>query len=139
MKRDKFYDIAEKMYVEQFITVSEIGRRIGVHERTVRRWKAKGDWGMKRKEFFDENTITKEDIYLFARKMLADIKHDMDQKQHVDSSRLYVFTGLVEELVKKRKQDVTKEEFIQNLKQKINIEDVIDEELKSDLKFWLSN
>ena len=43
MKRDKFFDIAEKMYVEQFITEEEIARRIGVCDRTIRRWKVLGD------------------------------------------------------------------------------------------------
>ena len=37
MKRDKFFDIAEKMYVEQFITEAEIANRIGVSDRTIRR------------------------------------------------------------------------------------------------------
>lgn len=39
MKKDKYYAIAENMYVEKFITVAEIARRIGVHERTIKRWK----------------------------------------------------------------------------------------------------
>ena len=53
MKRDKFFDIAEKMYVEQFITEAEIAHRIGVSDRTIRRWKALGDWGIKRDGFFE--------------------------------------------------------------------------------------
>ena len=53
MKRDKFFNIAEKMYVEQFITEEETARRIGVCDRTIRRWKSLGDWGIKREGFFE--------------------------------------------------------------------------------------
>ena len=31
MKKDKYYEIAEKMYTEQFITVAGIAKRLGVN------------------------------------------------------------------------------------------------------------
>lgn len=49
MKRDKYYDIAKTMYVEQVITEVGIAKRLGISDRTVRRWKAEGDWGEKGK------------------------------------------------------------------------------------------
>ena len=66
MKRNKFFDIAEKMYVEQFITEEEIAKRIGVCDRTIRRWKALGDWGIKRDGFLKANTISKDAMYSLA-------------------------------------------------------------------------
>ena len=59
--------VAEKMYVEQFITEAEIARRIGVCDRTIRRWKALGDWGIKRDGFYKANTISKDAIYALAK------------------------------------------------------------------------
>ena len=59
MKRDKFFDIAEKMYVEQFITEAEIARRIGVCDRTIRRWKALGDWGINVTDFIKPTLFQK--------------------------------------------------------------------------------
>ncbi|MBQ2644247.1 hypothetical protein IJG14_01575 [bacterium] len=87
MKRDKLYDIAEKMYVEQFITAVEIGNRIGVHERTIRRCKANGNWDEKRQKFYEEITASKDSIYEFSRKMLREVEKDIDSKKHFYSSR----------------------------------------------------
>ena len=53
MKKDKYYAIAENMYVEKFITVAEIARRIGVHERTIKRWKKDGDFSGVEPEVYD--------------------------------------------------------------------------------------
>ena len=47
MKKDKYYEIAEKMYTEEFITVAEIAKRLGVNERTIKRWK-KTETGLKK-------------------------------------------------------------------------------------------
>lgn len=47
MKKDKYYEIAEKMYTEQFITVAGIAKRLGVNERTIKRWK-KTETGLKK-------------------------------------------------------------------------------------------
>jgi len=118
MKKDKFFDIAEKMYVEQFITVMEIANRIGVHERTVRRWKANGNWDEKRSKFYDEITASKDSIYEFSRKMLREIEIDIESKKHVNSSRFYTFLNLVDALVKnprkKTKLEKFSEEFFHN-------------------------
>lgn len=67
MKKDKYYAIAENMYVEKFITVAEIARRIGVHERTIKRWKKDGDWSAKRKDFIEHFSISKEDKFIQAK------------------------------------------------------------------------
>ena len=62
MKKDKYYAIAENMYVEKFITVAEIARRIGVHERTIKRWKKDLDWSGKEKNLLN--------ILVFPKKIL---------------------------------------------------------------------
>ena len=112
MKRDKFFDIAEKMYVEQFITEEEIARRIGVCDRTIRRWKAFGDWGIKRDGFLKANTISKDTMYALAKKMLDDFLEDMDNHLSVDPSRINIFINLTNEVIKKEyKPSYSKEEF----------------------------
>ena len=123
MKRDKFYDIAEKMYVEQFITAVEIANRIGVHERTVRRWKANGNWDEKRSKFYDEITASKDSIYEFSRKMLREIENDIDKKKHVDSSRFYTFLNLVKKLVKNPRKKTKLEKFTEEFFYNFDIDD----------------
>jgi len=109
MKRDKFFDIAEKMYVEQFITEEEIAKRIGVCDRTIRRWKALGDWGIKRDGFLKANTISKDAMYSLAHKMLDDFHQDMDNHLYVDPSKINIFINLTNEVIKKEnKQSYSK-------------------------------
>ena len=122
MKRDIFFDTAEKMYVEQFITAMEIANRIGVHERTVRRWKAKGNWDEKRRMFYDEITDSKDSIYEFSRRMLQEIENDIDNKKHVDPSRFYTFLNLVDKLTKKQKVTNKRDKFIKYFIQNFNID-----------------
>ena len=100
MKRDKYYDIAETMYVEQFITEVGIAKRLGISDRTVRRWKAEGDWGEKRQEFINKQTLTNYDMYQLVRQMLDDFNEDLANNQQIDSSRLNKFLNITEEMVK---------------------------------------
>lgn len=122
MKRDKFFDIAEKMYVEQFITAVEIGNRIGVHERTIRRWKANGNWDEKRKKFYNEVTASKDSIYKFSRNMLREIENDIDNKKYIDPSRFYTFLSLIDKLTKKQKVTNKREVFVKNFIQNFYID-----------------
>ena len=134
MKRDKFFSIAEKMYVEQFITETEIANRIGVSDRTIRRWKALGDWGIKRDGFLKANTISKDAMYALAHKMLDDFHQDMDNNRFIDPSRMYMFTNLMDEVLKKRKQSYTKEEFLRIIKQVVDMDEEMDLDFQNMMK-----
>ena len=134
MKRDKFFDIAEKMYVEQFITEVEIANRVGVSDRTIRRWKALGDWGIKRDGFLKANTISKDAMYALVHKMLDDFHSDMDNNRFIDPSRMYMFTNLMDEVLKKRKQSYTKEEFLRIIKQVVDMDEEMDLDFQNMMK-----
>lgn len=122
MKRDKYYDIAETMYVEQFITEVGIAKRLGISDRTVRRWKAEGDWGEKRKEFINKQTLTNYDIYQLVRQMLDDFNEDLANNQQIDSSRLQKFLNITEEMVKPKPKKLTLEELLHIAIKKQDIE-----------------
>ena len=135
MKRDKFFDIAEKMYVEQFITEEEIAKRIGVCDRTIRRWKALGDWGIKRDGFLKANTISKDAMYALAHKMLDDFHSDMDNHLYVDPSRINIFINLTNAVIKKEnKQSISKEEFLKIAFQVFDIDKEIDLDFQNMMK-----
>ena len=112
MKRDKYYDIAETMYVEQFITEVGIAKRLGISDRTVRRWKAEGDWDEKRQEFINKQTLTNYDMYQLVRQMLDDFNEDLANNQQIDSSRLNKFLNITEEMVKPKPKKLTLEELL---------------------------
>lgn len=122
MKRDKYYDIAETMYVEQFITEVGIAKRLGISDRTVRRWKADGNWGEKRKEFLKKQTLTNYDMYELVRQMLDDFNEDLANNQQIDSSRLNKFLNITEEMVKPKPKKLTLEELLHIAIKKQDIE-----------------
>lgn len=112
MKKNKYYDKAEKMYVEQFITEVGVSKRIGISDRTVRRWKAEGNWGEKRKEFLNKQTLTNYDMYQLVRQMLDDFNEDVANNQQIDVSRLNKFLNITEEMVKPKTKKLTLEELL---------------------------
>lgn len=122
MKRDKYYDIAETMYVEQFITEVGIAKRLGISDRTVRRWKAEGDWVEKRQEFINKQTLTNYDMYQLVRQMLDDFNEDLANNQQIDSSRLNKFLNITEEMVKPKPKKLTLEELLHIAIKKQDIE-----------------
>ena len=136
MKRDKYYDIAETMYVEQFITEVGIAKRLGISDRTVRRWKSEGDWGEKRKDFINKQTLTNYDIYQLVRQMLDDFNEDLANNQQIDSSRLHKFLNITEEMVKPKPKKLTLKELLNIAIKKQDIEkDFFDDEEGWDFDF----
>ena len=127
MKRNEFFDIAEKMYVEQFITEAEIARRIGVCDRTIRRWKALGDWAIKRDGFYKANTISKDAMYALAKRMIDDFLYETNNNLFVDPSRINIFLNLTEEVIKRHnKLTYTKNEFIKIVRQVFDVDKEMD-------------
>ena len=122
MKRDKYYDIAEKMYGEQFITEVGVAKRLGISDRTVRRWKADGNWGEKRKEYLNKQTLTNYDMYQLVHQMLDDFNEDLANNQQIDSSRLNKFLNITEEMVKPKPKKLTLEELLHIAIKKQDIE-----------------
>lgn len=112
MKKNKYFDKAEKMYVEQFITEVGVSKRIGISDRTVRRWKAEGNWGEKRKEYLNKQILTNYDMYQLVRQMLDDFNEDLANNQQIDVSRLNKFLNITEEMVKPKTKKLTLEELL---------------------------
>lgn len=112
MKKNKYFDKAEKMYVEQFITEVGVAKRLGISDRTVRRWKAEGNWGEKRKEYLNKQKLTNYDMYQLVRQMLDDFNEDLANKQQIDVSRLNKFLNITEEMVKPKTKKLTLEELL---------------------------
>lgn len=112
MKKNKYFDKAEKMYVEQFITEVGVSKRIGISDRTVRRWKAEGNWGEKRKEYLNKQILTNYDMYQLVRQMLDDFNEDLANNQQIDVSRLNKFLNITEEMVKPKAKKLTLEELL---------------------------
>ena len=132
MKKNKYFDKAEKMYVEQFITEVGVSKRIGISDRTVRRWKAEGNWGEKRKEYLKKQTLFHYDLRQLVRKMLDDFNEDLANNQQIDVSRLNKFLNITEEMIKPKSKKLTLEELLNIAIKKQDIE----EDLFNDDEEW---
>lgn len=136
MKKNKYYDGAEKMYVEQFITEVGIAHRLGICDRTIRRWKAEGNWGEKRKEYLNKQTLTNHDMYQLVRQMLDDFNEDLANNQQIDVSRLNKFLNITEEMVKPKTKKLTLEELLNIAIKKHDMEkDLLNDDEEWDFDF----
>lgn len=43
MKDKSLHKVAEQLYVQDFLNLIEVAKRIGVNERTIRRWRDNND------------------------------------------------------------------------------------------------
>lgn len=132
MKKNKYFDKAEKMYVEQFITEVGAAKRLEISDKTVRRWEAEGDWGEKRREYLNKQTLTNYDMYQLVRQMLDDFNEDLANKQQIDVLRLNKFLNITEEMVKLKSKKLTLEELLNIVIKK----QVTEEDLFNDDEEW---
>ena len=136
MKKNKYFDKAVKMYVEQFITEVGVAKRLGISDRTVRRWKADGNWGEKRKEYLNKQTLTNYDMYELVRQMLDDFNEDLANNQQIDVSRLNKFLNITEEMVKPKIKKLTLEELLNiAIKKQDTEEDLFNDDEEWDFDF----
>lgn len=95
MKKQLLAESAAKLYIEKFMTLENIAKRLNVNERTLRRWKASDNWDTKRSEYIKENTTFHDDLYNFGRGLLKSIQTDMDNGVKVEPSRMYAVTKII--------------------------------------------
>ena len=51
MKDKSLHKVAEHLYVQDFLNLEETAKRVGVNERTIRRWQGQDNWLEKRRQF----------------------------------------------------------------------------------------
>jgi len=79
MKKNILMPIAERMFIVDQQTIDSIAGNLQVAEKTVRLWKAEGNWDIKRSQYLKTKTDFHEDLYNFARKLMKVIALDMDR------------------------------------------------------------
>ena len=90
-----YFNEAERVYVYELASVEETAAKVNVAPRTIAIWKVKGDWDSKRKKFLKSKQAFHEELYEFARKLMHDIKNDLDNGEKVDTGRMYAFTRML--------------------------------------------
>ena len=62
MKDKSLHKVAEHLYVQDFLNLEETAKRVGVNERTIRRWQGKNNWLEKRRQFIEQHSHIHEDL-----------------------------------------------------------------------------
>lgn len=94
MKKDTLSQEAFKLYAEMFMSLEDIARQLHLNERTLRRWKKSDNWETKRTEYLRTKTTLHEDLYNFARKLIASIEKDMDNNQKIEPAKFYTVSKM---------------------------------------------
>lgn len=104
-----YFNEAERVYVYEHLSIDETAAKVNVSARTIANWKVKGDWDNKRKKYLKSKQAFHEELYEFARKLMNDIKTDLDNGEKVDTGRMYAFTRMLPLITKvKEYEDISK-------------------------------
>lgn len=110
MKSPELVEQAKSLYVHDQLSFREIGKRLGVNERTVRVWRKNAkDWDKEREAFLQSKKGFHEDLYEFTRELMASIRNDLRNGEKIDQSRLYCFKAILPLVVKPRDYEETKQ------------------------------
>jgi hypothetical protein len=109
-KKELYGKEAERLYVIDQCTINEIAARLNLGEKTVRLWKAEGDWDAKREQYLANRRAFHERLYTFGINLLDCIEKDMLAGKLVDANRMYTLTKILPNLIKvKDYEDVVKQ------------------------------
>lgn len=108
-KRAAYFAECERLYVIEQCTIAEIASRLRLGEKTVREWKAEGDWETKRKQYLTSKQSFHEELYEFSRDLLRSIREDMKSGTKVDAGRLYTLSKLLPNMIKVKDYEAVKQ------------------------------
>ena len=86
---------AERFYVIERMTEKEVAQQVGVHARSIRRWKKEHNWDVKKDQYFQTAYLFHKEMYNFARKLMISIEYDLDNGNEINSSRMYTFAKIL--------------------------------------------
>ena len=111
-KKNTLAAIAERMYIFEQMTIGELASQLQVAERTVRYWKDEHKWDEKKKQFLKTKEMFHQELYNFARKLMATIEYDMENNNKIDSSRMFTFSKILPLIckIKAYEDDISKKE-----------------------------
>lgn len=112
-KKAIFYEEAEKLYVIEQNTLEDIQAKLPVSERTLRTWKADGDWDTKRIQYSKSGRGMEEALRSAKFKIIQSIDYDLDRKEVVEGIRKTVNFEKYDLLI--AKENLTIEDIVRAL------------------------
>jgi len=99
-KKDKYYSLAERMYVEEQVPITGISSRLCITEATLHKWKKEGEWERKKTAFLKSQYSCHAELYELVRKMTKKISEDYEQGISPDAGTLYFLKSMADKLPK---------------------------------------
>ena len=107
-KKEQYFAQAERLYVEEYKTLKEIGSLLNLNEKTVRAWRNEGQWESKRETYLKTCLPFHEEIFHFSKLLMDSIKEDLKNNKKVDQGRFYTFTKLLPLISKVKEYEESK-------------------------------
>lgn len=126
---------AMRMYVNENRTCVEIAEACGISEKTVRLWKAEGQWDLQRENNARSRRLFHEELYEFGRAVMDSIRKDMVAGKPVSDARFNTVCRICPQLLNVKEYEdlvrksgvnaapVTREEIISLADKRIRGED----------------
>lgn len=102
-KKETYFILAEKYYVEEQQPISGIANRLNITEKTLHGWKKEGDWENKKMKFLQSQYSCYASLYELVNKMAVSVNEAYNNGQKPDGSTLYSLTKLIDKLPKLKK------------------------------------
>jgi len=107
-KELKFAD-AERMFVRENCTCNEIAEALNISEKTVRLWKAEGQWDVQRENNNRSRRLFHEELYEFGRAVMSSIMADMKAGKSISDARFNTVCRICPQLLSvKEYEDLVK-------------------------------
>lgn len=94
-KKLKYYDEAERLYVNESLGLDSIAAKLNLSKRTISYWKAQNDWDVKKKSYLHSKQAFHQELYDFSRELMYSIRQDMRNGEKVDQGRLFTFGRMI--------------------------------------------
>jgi len=110
MTKMKYYNEAERLYVEDKMLVDEIAMQFNISRRTLFYWKKKYNWDKRRNDLNANNLNFSTDLKNFIRKLMTKLTKDMETQTPTAQAEIYSLLNLIKSLpeVKKYEKSVAK-------------------------------
>lgn len=102
-KIQEYYEICERLYVEEGMLFDELSKRFPVSEKTLRLWADKGDWRQRKKQLATHRESLSEETYLFTLELMKSLRQDSKNNVPLDQGRCYLLKSLMDKIDKVQK------------------------------------
>ena len=99
-KKDAYGKEAERLFVNEQCGIAEIASRLRLGEKTVRLWKAEGNWDVKREQYLTSRRSFHEKLYEFGVLLMDSLTADLKAGNKIDPGRMYTFSKVAPNLIK---------------------------------------